>query len=436
MSPPSTKEQVFNEIELEADLTDAYDLGVEGYRAFIDQRLNAAKSRFSFMKDVTRKDYSIYQATRDTLRFGVANEGPAPTSKDFWAAAYDYDPHVNAPPSSRKLSEMFSSGRLSDATITIGKLWGQTKLRLVPCFGSLPAQEIPTEPSFHYAPSRCGAISYPDGHPSEDNLRLTIVSESSSRPKSRPVITADEDKVLRRFVSLGWVQMQDSVGQWRKTGHVLVMDMDDKTVRRRQPWLVLAFEWPTDGEETEDGGWTYKADEEVLRGKYAQPGVFPGDENRTPVCSIQPHLPKGAPRSNLPVLKQLGEDFEFAPWRYGGARPVKIKDLGPDLAYVMDWYWDPVNKKEVCYNKDGHVYMCYDPSQKEYSFPDFKSLNVSVVGQQSMFGELVKEEDAPEHVEPRFISLEERQGAPGGPPLPSSSAPVLRRIMESSSVGF
>lgn len=227
---------------------------------------------------------------------------------------------------------------------------------------------------------------------------------------------------------------EDAFGEWRKTGHVLVMDMDDRSIRHRHPWLVLASQWPAeDCEDTEDDSGFHYVSEVVYRNAEAAAGVFPGDRNRTPICSIQPHLPEGASRSDLPVLKQLGEDFNFAPYRYVSAYPVKDKGKGPDIAFVMDWYWDPVNEKEICYYQDGTIYMCYDPSKKEYSYPCFASLAASFIGQQSIFGEILGVKDAPEQVEPRFIPLSERQGLPGGS---TTSVPVLRRTMESSTAGF
>ncbi|KAI4169209.1 MAG: hypothetical protein LQ343_005871 [Gyalolechia ehrenbergii] len=399
MSRPqlATKEQVFDALERRIDDAGGFDLDLVRYTEVLDQQLDAAKARFPFMQSVTRKEYSIYRSTKDYLERRATNDvyqmddgSPAPTSKDFWAAAYDYDPYANALPHSRKLIDLLKKGRLGNVVI--------------------------------------------DGHPSEDNLRLTVISQGLSRTKPHPVITPEEDNRLRPFYSLGFVMQEDAFGEWRKTGHVLVMDMDDRSIRHRHPWLVLASQWPAeDCEDTEDDSGFHYVSEVVYRNAEAAAGVFPGDRNRTPICSIQPHLPEGASRSDLPVLKQLGEDFNFAPYRYVSAYPVKDKGKGPDIAFVMDWYWDPVNEKEICYYQDGTIYMCYDPSKKEYSYPCFASLAASFIGQQSIFGEILGVKDAPEQVEPRFIPLSERQGLPGGS---TTSVPVLRRTMESSTAGF
>ncbi|KAI4141916.1 MAG: hypothetical protein L6R39_005134 [Caloplaca ligustica] len=435
MSHPHYVTQVFDEIMAQAKEANAYGFYMEDYRDFIKQKLEASKAKHPFMKDIEHRDYSIYVSTRMYEQFCVPPpKGPPPTSKDFWEAAFDYDPSVTASSGSTKLHDIMGSGQLE--YVTIGKLWGQTELRLMPGIGSLPAQELPNTPPLGFAPSRCGAISYPDGHPSEDNLLLTVVSGTSPRPKTRPVITPNEDNKLRRFCSLGWVVMQKPRGQWRMTGHVLVMDMDDRAVRHRQPWLVLASEWPKHADDILDDEYSDYADEMVMRDDDDQPGVFPGDKNRTPICSIQQHLPKGAPRSHAPILKQLGRNFNFCPVRYGGPRPVRVKELGPGLARVMDWYWDPAKKQEVCFTEQGLEYMRYDPATKEYSFPQYS--NLSFVGQQSMFGEIVAQEPAPEQAASSsggFIPLSQRPGAPGGPP-PTGRAPMMRRTVEHSSTGF
>lgn len=38
--------------------------------------------------------------------------------------------------------------------------------------------------------------------------------------------------------------------------------------------------------------------------------VFPEHVNRTPVCFIKP---MGIPKTDLPILKQFGEDFDYEP---------------------------------------------------------------------------------------------------------------------------
>lgn len=208
-------------------------------------------------------------------------------------------------------------------------------LKLIPAVGALPTSHIPNFSSpFEYAATDSGAISYPDGHPSEETAPLDP-KDFSFEGKSVPTIKAFQDDKLRRFASLGWVVQEDSQGLWKRTGHVLVMDMDDREVRHRQPWFVLASEWPSDGEETAEGDFVIHAEETVSRGDNTVAGVFPGDNNRTPICSIKPmHKSKNDRRV---VLKQFGPDFQFEPVRLGGHRPVRPSATeGPALAQVMD----------------------------------------------------------------------------------------------------
>ena len=310
---------------------------------------------------------------------------PKPTSENFWKAAWDYDPlGPNPPKDGSDLQKIITSGRMEP--ISIGKVYGTTLLKLLPCIGALPAPDIPGfEAPFDYAATDSAAISYPDGHPSEDDLapRWEPLPGGGARRVPPLIRPADDDK-LRRFAALGWVIQQGRNGQWKKTGHVLVIDMDDRNVRQRQPWLVLASEWPTDDAEAPDGGFTLFAEETVGQNDRTQPGVFPGDNNRTPICRLMPMKKKGT--ANVPVLRQLGDNFNFVPERIGGQYRVRKSCYGPGLAKIMEWYWDPKAEQEVCYTAQGLEYMRYDRKSKAYSFPDFSRL--SFAGEEGLFGEI------------------------------------------------
>ena len=71
-------------------------------------------------------------------------------------------------------------------------------------------------------------------------------------------------------------------------------------------------------EEDEDswnGRWVYRAEETVPWNDSSQAGVFPGDKNRTLICSIKPrNRSKGR---STPVVKEFDEDFEFELVRFG-----------------------------------------------------------------------------------------------------------------------
>ncbi|KAL8771059.1 MAG: hypothetical protein Q9209_003478 [Squamulea sp. 1 TL-2023] len=219
--------------------------------------------------------------------------------------------------------------------------------------------------------------------------------------------------------------MQNPEGEWNKTGHVLVIDMDDRAVRHRQPWLILASKWPTDGEETEEGSFTLQADEEVQRGDKSVAGVFPGDDNRTPICCIRP---KHRIKDDHIVMKHFGANFEFVPVRLGGHRQAKESQKGPGLARPMEWYWDPNAEQEVCYTKDGLEYMRYDRRTKQYTYPDLSRM--SFAGEQGLFGEL--KEPPTLEVTGGFIPLNERAT---GMQFPNAPPPNERRRINGH-IGF
>lgn len=304
-----------------------------------------------------------------------------PTEGDFWNAAYDFDPLApTQPPGPTTLVQLLTLGQLQP--IMLGKLYGQTTLKLLPAIGVLPNDPIP---NFHsalsFAATDSAAIIYPDGHPAIETSPLALPSDSQTSVK----ITDSQDDKLRRVAALGWVIQSYSEGQWGKTGHVLVMDMGDKRARDRHPWFVLVSEWPTDGEETAEGTFTYRAEERIYRDDDTEWGVFPGSKNRTPICMIKP---MGKSDSSKPVLNQFGKEFNFDTVRLGGHRRHRPSIFGPALAKIRDWYWDPETKQEVCCTDGGLEYMRYDRETMEYSFPDFAKL--SIEGELGLYGELEK----------------------------------------------
>ena len=103
-------------------------------------------------------------------------------------------------------------------------------------------------------------MSYADGYPAEKLAAYRNRETADMSEGIVPTIGDDEDETLRRFASLGYVIQESKYveGAWVKTGHVLVIDMGLKRARKRHPWFVLASEWPTDGEETEDEGFYFR----------------------------------------------------------------------------------------------------------------------------------------------------------------------------------
>ena len=427
MAPLTTAEDVFELIDKKAVCTGIIKYGPSKFIPFVRSEMLQAQAQYPFMKDVTPNDFFDYVVRRDErARAANLNAIPMYTAEDFWNAAYDFDPlSPTATPDGTQLAKIAMSGRLQ--CITLGKIYGHTTLKLIPALGTLPATETPNFRSpFDYAITDSGAIYYPDGHPLEDIFGADLSMDSSQNTGPHDIRATDDD-TLRRFAALGWVAQERPWGGWEKTGHILVMDMDDKSIRDRQPWMILASEWPTDGDETLEGTFSWHAKETVWRDDNTEAGVFLGDDNRTPICSIRPI----GPSENIkgPILKQFGEAFQFEPICKAGHRSTKPSRYGPALAHVMDWYWDPDAKQEVCYTRGGLEYMRYDPQTKQYSFPDFSKMSFG--GEQGLFGEL--EENATLEVPSRFVSLEQRlrQG------MSLTSAPHLqRRRLMSSSKGF
>lgn len=130
MSKYQNEEEVFDEIHRNARRLGVYGRGLQGYKDFVDGVLAQSKLDYPFMRDVTFKKFALHRGAKMSAQYGQVDQGPAPTSQDFWNAAYTYDPHVYSTPANRELVKILKSNRLGP--VTIGKLWGQTTLRLLP----------------------------------------------------------------------------------------------------------------------------------------------------------------------------------------------------------------------------------------------------------------------------------------------------------------
>ncbi|KAI4251406.1 MAG: hypothetical protein L6R42_008402 [Xanthoria sp. 1 TBL-2021] len=239
-----------------------------------------------------------------------------------------------------------------------------------------------------------------------------------------------KQKMTKTYVvspALGWVIMQDLGGVWQKAGHVMVIDMDDRNVRHRQPWLVLASEWPADGQDLPDGGFSFYAPETVRRDDRNQAGVFPGDNNRTTICRIVPQGREEKPGEI--ILFQLGENFNFALERKGGHRDWRRTDRGPELARSMDWYFDPETKEQVCYNKQGREWLRYNQASKEYYFSDVDVR--ALEGETGFYGEVsgLPVAEIPHHQWKAYEDHEQELRDLGyEPPLPGQARSLVRTV--------
>lgn len=353
---------------------------------FVETELTKYRQNYDFMKNVTVRDYLKYRFN------SIADEQeivPKPTAQQFWDAAFDLNPLEGSVGTVTQLQKYLSLKTLD--AIPLGRYGGLAKLELIPGIGALPNTErLEKFTNFRFAATDSGAISYPDGYPSE-------FEDDSFRVKS------SQDEKLRRFASLGWAIYVLPDGTWSRTGHVLVMDMD--VTRSHHPWLVLASEWPTDQEDAK-GNFTASAPKTVPSDDPNQPGILPGGKTRTPLGKVIPMYESG----DGPVLKRFGPDFDFRVKRPGGDRSYdRDPTRGPDLAHIMHWYWDPATDEEVCFYKDGSLeYMRYDRKSKYYTYPSMRILRGLVIGEAGLLGVLAG------LVAPagRFIPRSERMAPP------------------------
>ena len=174
---------------------------------------------------------------------------------------------------------------------------------------------------------------------------------------------------------------------WSKTGHVLVMDTDEG--KHNHPWIILAKRWPMDNDEAmgyEDPEPYHEAPVTVYRGQFWEKGVFPGNQNRTPIAKLVLYNPKHDP-NNHPKdegeklsLLQFNPKLQIDLERKSGPRLyVRNRNCGPDLAYCTEWYSLEGSRdgEIVCYNHIGLEYMRFNPRTKMYSFAGFIPANYS-----------------------------------------------------------
>jgi len=348
MAQSQTVEYIFERIfQAAKDTRQAYSLG---YEDFVDGEIERLRRTHVLMDDVTGADYFNWRMRTLNQQKTLETAQPAPTAEQFWNAAYDFSTHSTPAGTITELEKILNSRRLG--SLHLGRLpkMNDGQLKLIPGLAALPPtkEEDPTD--LHYAATGSGAIGYPDERPAGPS-------------EQRRMVNSSEDTKLRRVVSLGWVIHVRPNGSWNKTGHALVMDMDKG--RDRHPWLVLASHWPSEFEDAH-GKFTTYAEKQVLRGDITQPGMLPGSRDRIAVAKL---WASDQGSSQIPMLKRFGREFEFEVLGVGGTRSDDEESgmYGPDLAYVMHWYWDPAAEEEVCFDEDGEEYMRYIPQTKQYA---------------------------------------------------------------------
>ena len=227
--------------------------------------------------------------------------------------------------------------------------------------GALPKTGVPLDvTTLDFAQAGGAAIAHEDGHPSKSDQLITFCP--------------NEDLKLRHMMPLGWVVRitDEETRTWERTGHALVMDMDEG--RDRHPWIVLAEYWPDDPIEDEER--FIHADQEVDDENPDTPGILPGNTYRTPLARLQHYGESKTMNKNVPVLLSLGPEYEFHAERTGGQRAKgkgKGKEQDQPLAKIMDWYDDKERDELVCYDRRGKEYMRYNKKSKRYRYPPIVS---------------------------------------------------------------
>jgi len=352
MAQPQTVEDIFEGI-FQAAKDTHFAYRPTKYGRFVDGEIERLRRTHVFMGDLTGADYFSWRMRALNQQKQLELAQPAPNAGQFWNAAYAFSPHSTPADTITELEKILRSRRLG--SVHLGRLpeMNDGQLKLIPGLTALPPTKEEDRIHLHYAATDSGAISYADGRPAGlDEQRQQWVKSS-------------EDTKLRRFASLGWVILVRPNGSWSKTGHALVMDMDEG--RDRHPWYVLASHWPSEFEDA-DGNFTTYAEKKVLRGDFMQPGVLPGGRDRIAIAKLWANDQGSSP---IPMLRRFGPDFEYEVLGTGGTRSESEESEihGPDLAHVMHWYWDPAAEVEVCFGEDDKEYMRYNLQTKQYTCP-------------------------------------------------------------------
>ncbi|KAL8936804.1 MAG: hypothetical protein Q9211_004012 [Gyalolechia sp. 1 TL-2023] len=365
--------KVFHEIHDYVDKL--YDLQAETQTSAI-AKFEEHKARNALMRNINYRDYVMYWGKLSYLNITeIANSRRAYTASQLWHRLYHH-PLITRDQSNQLAK--FMNDSLFPEVIELGKLNGETPCRLAPRLGLLQ-EPVATFGNLTLPDVLASAVSYAEGHPSEEEVSLVV---------------SRDDTVLRRFREIGNIIIKSEGGFWYMPGHVMVMDLD----RDRHPWLILAKTWDTD----EDEPRTFTAPDTVARNDRAALGVLPGNNNRTTIARLTPLRQPSA--QSKPFLLQFGAGFEFGLQRAGKEVPraERRSQQGPSLAKIMNWFQRP-NGEQVCFNERGIAYMTRNPSTGAYSYPN---PNLEVFRQQAG----------------NFVPLSARLGTPGGTPAgPSGS---------------
>lgn len=294
-------------------------------------------------------DYYDYRCQKIREQMQRDLEAPGPSAQQFWRSAYDFNPLAR---NRSELARIVASKRLKP--VPLGQLYG-TQLELEPDLGALRESyarvyNMPLQ-RLHF-PS---AVSFYECHPSGDEKMIRV--------------RADKDTLLRRFLCLGWVIMVDG-NNLTRTGHVLVIDMDETANRKRHPWFLLASEWYDDECLYPGGDRTIYAEQFVEQARSDVDGIFPKTNNRTTVARLRSAQLEKEKKTG-PFLHYFNSNLQFEITRFG--QP----DQGPnDPRYLkgtyrpvlMELYWNDQTSEEICYNEDKMVYFRSNRLTGDYNY--------------------------------------------------------------------
>ena len=346
-STPATWQELFDDV-FEKSVRKLFSDNSE-FESYIADQIKQGQQHFSFMHGKTTKDYYQYHSQRIAEKDQREFEAPAPSAQQFWQSAYDFNP---LPGWDNDLVKIIDSDKLR--RVPLGRLYG-TQLELEPDLIALAESHsrVYNMPLQHLEfPS---AVSFYECHPSENERMIRV--------------RGDQDTLLRRFLCLGWVIMVDG-NQWIRTGHVLVIDMDETADKKRHPWFLLSSEWYDDHCLYPDGDRTIYAEQFVEHGRSDVDGILPKTNNRTTVARLRSKQLNEQKKTG-PFLQYFNSNLEFEITRFGQPEqgqndPRYLK--GTYLPVLMDLYWNDQTKEEVCYNEDEMVYFRYNRLTGDYNY--------------------------------------------------------------------
>lgn len=320
------------------------------FEPYIEHRIKQGQQQFLFMQGKTTKDYYHYHYQKTMAQMQQSLQTPGPSAQQFWRSAYFFDPLAIE---SSGLLQIVASEKLK--RVPLGRLNNEAQLELEPDLGALEQSyaHLYNMPLKRLAfPS---AVSFYECHPSEDQAMIRV--------------RADEDTLLRRFLCLGWV-IEVNGNDWIRTGHVLVIDMDDTPNKKRHPWFLLASQWYDDHGLSPNENRTIYAEQFVEQGTSDVEGTFRNTNNRTTVARLRSKQLEDQGKTG-PFLQYLSPTLHLEVTRFGQPKqerndPRYLK--GTYLPVLMELYWDSQRNEEVCYNEDKMVYFRYNRVTGGYDY--------------------------------------------------------------------